>query len=163
MLPQAAGAQPVRDISGLAVELAYDYCLPCAEGRVRIDGPELKALGFAAPVARKTHPRAGQIEMVELKWADGSITFAVSSDATFCQVNVFGPNAAAAHANLRSSLPRLNRKFAPDAPNSFNRNGIQVETLNARLDSENILFVQFVRAVGPAADMTGFQIGALEQ
>jgi hypothetical protein len=101
--------------------------------------------------------------MVELTRSDDTVTFAISPEAAFCQVTVLGAGSAVAHKKLRSSLSRLHYKFEPDPTQSFNRDGVQVETLNTRLDAKTTLFVQFIRAIGPAANMAGFQIGALEQ
>jgi hypothetical protein len=161
-LPLSATTAQQASLAELAVDLAYDKCPKLHDNEIKLDGPEIKALGFVEATETRQHSRVGSIQTVSLKRGDSEIVIGTATESTFCQVMVLGPQRVAAHAALRSNLDQLGIDFTSDPASSTSNEYSTVEGLNAKLDGM-IVGVQFINGSGPSGQMAAFQIFAMDQ
>jgi len=161
-LPLSAATMQQASLAELAVDLAYDKCPKLNDDEIRLDGAEMKALGFVEALESRQHPRVGSIQIVGFKRGDSEIVIGTGSETTYCQVMVIGPQRVAAHAALRSNLDQLGIDFAPDPAISTSNEYSAVEGLSAKLDGM-IVSVQFINGSGSGGQVAAFQIFAMDQ
>ncbi|MDO9369964.1 MAG: hypothetical protein Q7T68_15465 [Sphingopyxis sp.] len=162
-LPLSAATTQPASLAELAVDLAYDKCPKLHDDEIKLDGPEIKALGFVKAPETRQHPRVGPIQIVSLTRGDSEIVIGTATESTFCQVMVIGPQRVAAHAALRSNLDRLGIDFAPDPASSSSNEHSTVESFNAKPEEGVTVGAQFINASGPRGQMAAFQIFAMDQ
>lgn len=153
-----AAAQSIPDTTdGIAQDLAYGYCPLYLAGQFPLTGnDQLKALGFTGTEQTGPNPRFGEVHFVEQKRDDLTVTFGGVPDKV-CQVNLIGGGAKEIVGKVRANLSMLPFDFKPDAANSGDRNGAQVETLTADVQPGVIMGIQFV-----TADLKGNQMGSVQ-
>ncbi|KTE80450.1 hypothetical protein ATE72_17835 [Sphingopyxis sp. HXXIV] len=161
--PHSAATVQEASLAELAVDIAYDKCPKLHDDEIKLDGPEIKALGFVGAPETRQHPRVGAMQILSLKRGDGEIVIGAATETAFCQVMVLGPQRETAHAALRANLGRLGIDFSPDPASSSANEYSTVEGLSARPEEGVTVGVQFINASGPRGQMAAFQVFITDQ
>ena len=144
-----SGAAPAaaNTIAQLAEEAVTEQCpeLLGYEGQLAQE-PGIVSRGYAF-VQTIEHPRAGTVDQVRRRFADGEIIISNARDTSFCQVASSGGDARAAFQHLRNNPALIPLALAFDAARiPASNTGERLQPLTLRTDPVDgqYLSVQFV-------------------
>ena len=140
-----------QTIAELAQKAVYEQCpeLLYYDGPLA-DDATIKALGYE--YARSiSHPRVGQIDIVEINKPNEKIFIGNSSDASFCQVGLQGPNAKSAFDAVYAAIDQSGYNFYREEFDVQGNAGVKTITLRTdALDELGgfYLGIQFIDPTG---------------
>ena len=146
LLAAPASAQRTYGYEEIASDLAYGFCPLFLAGMFPLDSPQLAERGFGKEVATQPNPRFGEVSMVTVKRAEGTISFGGAAGKV-CTVVATGNKRAAALARLRETMAWTGLDFKPAEHNGPKLPGVTIDTFKAPADAQ-FLNVQLIDIAG---------------